>query len=233
MLWIYDDAIVKDLSNCINPDGGASNAVKMMGEDGIMGVFAQIQEDKIKFPIIFVERNSETPLDSKRFNFTRLHKGVPAVYDPEKNNLYLEKAIPIELKYRVHVLTTNTADMDEMVRELIFRYASMYYITTEVPYESNRKIRFGIGINPDTSISRKSGNSEYISSGTLYESIFEFDCQGAVMLSYTPRHLQGLVMKDGIKIEPTTKEQSSQLDYKSKPNANSNKLDYKSKVTKG
>ena len=193
MLWCYDNAIVKDLSECIDPNGGANSTVKMMGDDGIMGIFAQVQEDSITFPAIFLSRHSDTPVDSSRFNFTRLHKGVPAVFDPEKNNIYLEKAIPIELKYDLHVLTTNTVDMDEILRELMFRYSSMYYLNFEVPYESKRKIRFGVAINPDTQIQRKSGVSEYIASGKLYEAIVELECQGAVMLDYTTRHLQGIV----------------------------------------
>ena len=201
MLWCYDDAITKDLANCIDPSGGASNTVKMMGEGGMMGVFAQLQEDKIKFPAIFLNRHPETPLDSKRYNYTQLHKGVPTTYDPEANNIYLERAVPIQLKYDLHVLTTNTIDQDELIRELLFRYASMYYITMQVPYESKRNIRFGIAINPDTSIQRKSGTTEYIESGTIYEAIMELDCQGAVLLNYTPRHMQGVLIDKNIVIK--------------------------------
>ena len=202
MLWAYDDAIVADLADCINPAGAANSNVRMMNEDGMAGILAQLQEDKITFPCIYLQRHDETPLDPSRFNFTRLHKGVPAVYDSEKNDIYLEKCVPIKLAYDMHVLTTNTADMDEMIRELIFRYSSTYYITMTVPYESNRKLRFGLSINPDTDITRKSGSSEYISGGKLYESIMVLDCHGAVMLNYTPRHMQGLLTDDSIRLKP-------------------------------
>lgn len=201
MLWVYDEAIANDLAGCIDPEGRANNTVKMMGDEGMMGIFAQLQEDKITFPAIFLQRHSETPLDSNRYNFTRLHKGVPAVFDPETNNIYLEKAAPIELAYDLHVLTTNTADMDEVIRELLFRYSSMFYVTTEVPYESKRKIRFGIAIKPDTPIRRNSGVTDYIEGGRLYESIIELECQGAVLLNYTPRHLEGIVLDDNIKLK--------------------------------
>lgn len=205
MLWIYDEAIVKELSDCIDPSGGMNNTVKVMGEDGTMGVLAQLQEDKIKFPAIFLERSGDTPLDPKRYNYSRLHKGVPAMIDPKTNNLYMEKAVPIQLHYNVHILTTNTTDMDELTKELLFKYSSMYYITAEVPYETKRHIRFGVAINPDTSISKKSGFSDYVDSGKLYESIIELECQGAVMISYTPRHLQRLCVEDvkaGVTTEP-------------------------------
>lgn len=202
MLWAYDEAIVKDLSECINPDGGASNAVRMIGDAGMAGILAQLQDDKISFPCVYLQRDDETPLDSSRYNFTRLHKGVSSVYDPEKNNIYMEKSVPIKLNYELHVLATNTAEMDEIIRELVFRYSSMYYLTMVVPYESKRKLRFGIAINPDTSITRRSGTSEYISTGKLYESIIELECQGAVMLTYTPRHMQGIITDDTIHLKP-------------------------------
>ncbi len=196
MLWIYDEAIIEDLKSCINPTGGLNNTVKMMGDKGAMGVLAQAQEDKIKFPAIFLERSGDTPLDRNRYHFSRTYKGVPTTFDPETNTLYIEKMVPIELKYYLHVLATNTTDVDEITREIIFRYNSLYYLTTEVPYESKRKIRFGIVINQDNSIRRESGTSNYLESGVLYESIMEINCQGAVMLSYTPKHLDRIIAGD-------------------------------------
>lgn len=196
MLWMYDDAIIEDLKSCINPSGGLNNTVKMMGDGGIMGIFAQLQEDKITFPAIFLERDGETPIDRTRFNFTRTYKGVPTTFDPETNTLYIEKMVPIELKYYIHVLGTNTTDVDEITRELIFRYNSLYYLTAEVPYESKRKMRFGIVANENGSIRREKGTTEYLESGTLYESIMELNCHGAVMLSYTPKHLERLIAGD-------------------------------------
>lgn len=198
---MYDNAITQDLSSCIATESGASPVVKIMGEDGMMGVLAQIEEDKIHFPALFLNRHPDTPLDSSRFNFSRLHKGIAAGYDPEKNNIYLEKSAPIDLKYDLHVLTTNTVDMDEIIRELLFRYSSMYYLIAEVPYESKRKIRFGVAIDPDNQIQRKRGNFEYIESGTLYESIIELKCQGAVLINYTPRHIVGVKLDDVIHVK--------------------------------
>lgn len=201
MLWIYDEAIVNDLAGCIDPESKANSTVRAMGEEGMMGVFAQLQEDRITFPAIFLERNSETPLDPARYNYTQMHKGIPCVLDSEKNDIYLERAVPVQLKYNLHALTTNTTDMDEIIRELLFRYSAMYYLTVQVPYESKRNIRFGISINPDTPIRRNSSVSEYVSSGKLYESILELECQGAVLLSYTRRHMERLVLDKDVVVK--------------------------------
>jgi len=200
MLWVYDTAIVDDLSSCISSESSANPVVKLMGEEGIMGIFAQLQEDRIKFPALFLNRHPETPLDQTRYNFTRLHKGIPAVYDPEANNLYMEKVAPIQLAYDLHVLTTNTIDMDEIIKELLFRYSSMYYITIQLPYESKRKLRFGVAIDPSQQIRRKSGLAEYIQTGMLYESIIELKCEGAVLVSYTPKRMQRMLTEDAIRV---------------------------------
>ena len=49
MLHLYDDAIANDLSRCINPDR-ANNIVKLSDEEALMGLVAQMQNDKIQFP---------------------------------------------------------------------------------------------------------------------------------------------------------------------------------------
>ena len=80
--------------------------------------------------------------------------------------------------------------MDELVRELLFKYTDMYFLTMRLPYESDRKIRFGVTINSDTNIERSSGLSQYIAGGQIYQSIISLKVDGAVLLSYTPVKLR-------------------------------------------
>lgn len=188
MLYLYDNAIVEDLQSVL--DASKMNAnVRIMEADGIIGLMAQLEEDRITFPLICLARDSDLAFDSSLSNFTRTHVGNATVLDPETNMLYLEKSIPVELKYGLHILTTNTVDMDELVREITFRYMSKYFLTINKPYEGQTKLRFGIAIPPDTVIRRESGSGDYIKEGKLYESIIPLVCQGCVMLEYTPKHM--------------------------------------------
>lgn len=189
MIYLYDDAIAKDLSMCLNPN---DNGVRVFNPEESLGIPAQIQQDNIKFPLVALTRG-DYEIDSSRSNFTRAHKGVSAVIDKETNMIYNEKALPIKLSYKLTILTTNQADMDEMIRELMFKYLSMYYLTIQIPYESKRKIRFGISINPNTEIEKTSGSVEYLESGTLYQSIISMQCEGCVLVTYTPQHLKRVV----------------------------------------
>lgn len=197
MLYLYDEAIVADLESCLS-----DSVVRVIDPTHITDIAAQVQDDKIQFPLIALTRSPAPTIDSSRTNFTWMHSGVSAVIDKETNNVYNEKMIPIKLNYNLTVLTTNQVDMDEIIKELLFKYVSMYYLTIRLPYEADRKIRFGIRIDPDSEIEQTSGSAEYIESGSLYQAIIPLFCDGAVLVSYTPAHLQRLEHEFDTSIPP-------------------------------
>ena len=190
MIYLYDNALCNDLKQSFNPDALSNPVVRVVEPDAIIDLAAQLQEDNIQFPIVAVARDSDTSVDTARTNFTRLHNGVATVLDPKTNLLYYEKVVPIKLGYHLTILTTNTADMDEMVRELLFKYSSMYFITMTLPYECERKIRFGVEVDESSPIERKSGQLEYLKNGQLYQTILSLRCEGAVLVTYTPVKLK-------------------------------------------
>lgn len=190
MLWCYDNAIANDLKRSLSPDGQMNPVVKVCDQEGVIELIAQMQEDEISFPIIVITRNPNTPVDKTRTNFTKMKRGVPVCIDGDTNNVYYEKVIPIELGYELTVLATNTADMDELVKELLFKYMETFFIKFQLPYEYKKMIRFGITVDGNTDISRKSGYFEYIQGGILYQTIISLKCEGAVLVSYTPQRLK-------------------------------------------
>lgn len=189
MIWLYDRAICKDLDNSFNEDLDIGNKVKVIDPEGAIDIQAQINKDEISYPVISLVR-TDYQIDTSRTNFTRIHKGVDYVIDTDTNELYSEKAIPITLNYDLHVITTNIVDMDELLRELIFKYSSMYFLTIKLPYEGNRKLRFGICIDESSQIEHTSGVYEHISAGRLYESILHLRCEGCMLVTYTSAKLK-------------------------------------------
>ena len=187
MLYCYDNAIAEDLQRSFNTD---INIIKVADSDIYTELAAQSENDQLKFPMIGLTRSSDIEIDTNRLNFTRLHKGVPTVFDNKTNDIYYEQVVPINLSYDLTVLAANTADSDELVRELIFKYTKMYFITMPLPYESDRSIKFGIVLDSTRTISRKSGLIENIHSGTIYQTILALKCEGCVLLSYNPVKLQ-------------------------------------------
>lgn len=189
MIYLYDNAIVEDLENSFNQDNN-NPIVRVVSPDDIISVVAQIKEDQVNFPIVALERIQPVDVDNNRYNFTRAMTGVNAVFDKDKNNFYKERVIPINLSYTLTVLTTNQEDMDELLRELIFKYTSMYFLKIRIPYESKREITFGVIIDHDSGIQQNSGISEYLNNGQLYRASLTLRCQGCVLVNYTPVHLK-------------------------------------------
>lgn len=197
MLYLYDTAICKDLEQSFT-DEYANSVVRVVPPEDMVNLAAQIQSDMITFPMVAVSRDPDTPVDTSRTNFTRMHTGVASVIDPKTNLIYYEKAIPVKLSYHMTVLGTNVVDMDELVKELIHKYTTMYFLHVDLPYESKRKIRFGIMLDPDAAIESTSAVREYVQGGKLYQTILAFKCEGCVQLLYTPQKLKRVVNEIGI-----------------------------------
>jgi len=192
MIWLYDRAICKDLDASFDEDLDLGSKVKVIDPEGAIDIQAQMNRDEVSYPVISLVR-TDNQIDTSRTNFTRIHKGVNYVIDTDTNELYSEKAIPITLNYDLHVITTNIVDMDELLRELIFKYSSMYFLTIKLPYEGNRKLRFGICIDESSQIEHTSGVYEHISAGKLYESILHLRCEGCMLITYTAAKLKRTV----------------------------------------
>lgn len=191
MIYLYDNAIVDNLVGSFNQDDTQGAVVKVVSPDDVLGLVAQAKEDQINFPVVALIRDPDSgSIDTTRVNFTQMVKGTQAMMDTDTNMIYNERAIPIKLSYSMTVLATNTIDIDEIVRELVFKYTKMYFLTITLPYEVKRQIRFGISIDREKDIERSSGNAEYLQKGSLHQAIIPLKCDGAVMVHYTPAHLR-------------------------------------------
>ena len=197
MVYLYDKAICKDLEKSFNPENVENPVVKVIDPEGSIGLAAQIQNDEIKFPIVSVTRDDNFAIDTDRWNFTRAHKGVASVIDNKTNELYYEKVVPIKLSYNLSLLTTNTADMDELFREILMKYTSMYFLKIKLPYECERYVRFGVVVEQDN-IEKSSGSFDYIEGGKLYETVIPLRCEGCVLVTYTPAKLK----RSEVQIQP-------------------------------
>lgn len=198
MIWAYDSAIVEDLRNSFSTEPGQDPVVSIVPPEDIVSIAAQAQEDKIRYPMIAITRDNNMPIDTERWNFTRAHKGIATVFDTKDNMIYYEKATPVQLQYTLVCISTNTADVDELIRELLFKYTSQYFLTVTIPYESKRKIRIGVRVNPDDDIEYYTTTSNYLEEGKLYSAGIKLHIDGAVLISYTPSKLRRFDTEVGV-----------------------------------
>ena len=192
MLYLYDSALVDELKASLTDE--VNKNVVLTDAENYQGILAQIQDDTITYPLILLHRDDDTAINTQLMNFTRYKIGVPCVFDNKTNTVYYERALPVDVNYTLRILSHNVADTDELARELFYKYLSMYYLTIRVPYESDRKIRFGIQVDMEYGIKKESGSFDYISTGALYQSTIHLKTQGCVYLTYTGRHLQRTVL---------------------------------------
>lgn len=200
MLYLFDNAICQDLRDSFTDQMGTS-AVKVVDPDMAVDVVSQISHDEFEFPAVVVTRSSDYQIDTTRTNFTRMHVGVATVVDTETNMIYNERQLPITLNYNLTVLGTNTADVDELTRELVFKYVTMYYLTVQLPYESDRKMRFGVCVDESMPIEQSSRLLEYVQSGKAYQNIIHLRTEGAVLLTYTPKRLPRYEQEVEVKLD--------------------------------
>lgn len=203
MLYLYDNAIVDDIKSSINSDNANPNVI-ISDPEAFPGLLAQMQNDTITYPLIILKRDEDMPIITELCNFSRAQFGIPAAFDSKTNNIYYEKSIPVDIQYTITIISTSVVDTDELARELFYKYLSQYFLTIRLPYESDRKIRFGIEIDLGYGIKRESGSFEYIKSGTLYKSTIHLKTNGCVSLSYTPQHLTRQILSQDIDIVPPT-----------------------------
>lgn len=199
MLYLYDRAIVDDIKGSLSE--AANKNVFITNADNYQGIISQMQNDEITYPVILLQRGDDIPVIKELTNFTRYQFGVPCVFDNDKNNIYYERALPVDIQYTLRIITTNVADRDELARELFYKYISMYFLTIKLPYESERKIRFGIEVDFDHGVQNESGSFDYLASGALYQATMQLKTQGCVYLTYTPRHLNRSVASSDIGIQ--------------------------------
>lgn len=190
MIYLYDNAICSDLKKSFNPDNAPNPVVSVIDPEGAITIAAQMQNDEVKYPLVVLSRDPDPKIDTERYNFTRAKRGVVVGFDKVSNELLSERAIPMSLNYKLTAITTSTVDMDEIIKELLFKYSDMYFLSIELPYEIKRRIRFGVRMVPDTSVSTTSATFDYLSAGTLYESSIQLECLGCVWVSYNTSKLR-------------------------------------------
>lgn len=201
MLYVYDNAICEDLRRSLNPQNVKNPVVKVVDPDMAVDVASQISNDEFEFPAVVVTRASDYDIDNSRMNFSMLHRGVDCVFDNQSNVVYQERVLPITLRYNITILGTNTPDMDELTRELLFKYMQQYFLTAQVPYESKRKIRFGLTVDTDQPVESTSRLMDYLQSGKAYQNIVHLKTEGAVLVTYVGKQLMRCVQEPEIKLD--------------------------------
>lgn len=126
MVYLYDDAIVKDFRDKIKDE-----RIAITPFDNINNYLGKSEGDRIQLPVISVDRRGWSLSDSRphTMKFTgELH----SINDDETVTNVQE--IPIRINYVIDVWTRRRLENDNIMRELIFYYSTHPTLKINIPY---------------------------------------------------------------------------------------------------
>lgn len=140
-VYLYDDAIIADLRRIFNnPD------IYITPADNVFRTLANAKNDKIKFPLISLERVNWSLLDSSH---AMKFSGIGIEYDEANNKVAAMKAMPIRINYLLDIWTKHREENDDIMREIIWYYSTHPTLKVEIPYSLNIQHNFNIRFDPD------------------------------------------------------------------------------------
>ena len=178
MMTLYDKSIVNALMRRFNQDASQGVVVNIISPEYIEGLDSQIREGKCRFPVVaLVRKDMPYSIDTGRTIYTTIPKGK--VYtQADVKNYYTEPEgfVPIKQPYSLTVLTTDTAQMEAIVKAIQELLSNMKFLSIDHPTRANEKIRFGVVVDSTREIQKSS-------SGQMHQTIIPLSCEGGVIKS--------------------------------------------------
>lgn len=163
MVYLYDDAIVKDLRKRISDE-----RVTITPYDNLMNSLGKSENDKIELPIISIARTGWS-LSESRPHPMKFIGELSRIDEGEVNNekkIVNVYAMPIRIDYLLDVWTKRRLDNDNIMRELLFYYSIHPTLQVKIPYGlddyKNFNIMFGTDIEDNSNIPEHVNIGEYI-----------------------------------------------------------------------
>lgn len=163
MVYLYDDAIIKDLRDKISDE-----RVTITPYDNLINSLGKSENDEIKLPIISIARTGWSISDSRphSMKFTGELSEIRNTGIGNNKEIVNVYAMPIRINYLLDVWTRRRLDNDNIMRELIFYYSINPTLQITIPYnlgaEKNFNIMFGNDIEDNSNIPEHKNIGEYI-----------------------------------------------------------------------
>lgn len=168
-VYAYDLAIVEDFRVRFNykKDGTpkTNNRVQITDAENVFNIIGDIENDKIKFPIISIIRTGWSIKDF--LQEAQNNAGVLMGYlDDERVKQVRLQSIPIQINYQVDIWTQNRIDNDIIARELLWFYMQRPQMVVKIPHGLDTTHVFNVGFELD--VTDNSDITEHNSRGRYY-----------------------------------------------------------------
>lgn len=199
----YDDILVAKILKWI-PE--ASN-LRVLGPSESKKLFELTAEDgndqPFKLPIISLSRNKDIELLST-VKQPKSYEGLKLLSSPEKTLHF--NVIPIKLLYDLTIYTKTEEEVDEYVRNFLFKLINNPVIKVRIPY-NDTQLEHVANIRVLSNISDTSDISERIFSGQFHCWTIQLEIQDAFLFSLPyRRNWQLYISEDAVTDENLTEE---------------------------
>lgn len=156
--YLYDEAIIERLRKITGDD-----RITIVPPELAINFLAQIDKDKVEFPAIVLSRGAITLNDTR--NQVALLKGQTARFNSD-NTVSKAKLIPMRMEWTINVYAVDRYSCDEIVRELVFYFATYPRFEVKVPYDLDIPQNFDVLLDPE--IVDNSDLVEFPNTGNLF-----------------------------------------------------------------
>lgn len=180
-VYLYEDAIVEKMRKIVNDD-----RFIITPSDNINNVIPRIKKDELKLPLIFMTRTG-WGLTSQRHHGLKMNGHIANEFPlfnefegiDECEKIKRVHAIPIKFSHTFTVLTRTREENDNIMRELIWLFATDPNFEIIVPYTLNMPHIFVLDINSDITDQSEIGRHPDI--GEYFSQSFSTTCNDAYL----------------------------------------------------
>lgn len=171
---LYDESIT-NLFRTLFDD----NRIHIWPTELVFNLTAQLQKDKVKFPLINLTRLGYN-IRGNDGQWVQINKGIPHHRTAVNTNVF-HAAVPIRIDYQVDIYAVDRKTCDDITRELIIYIFQNPTLQIQVPYHINAPAVFNIWLNDE--IVDNSDISNHFNSGVLYRNTLSLYTDDAYLFS--------------------------------------------------
>lgn len=182
----YDEAVTQKIQNWL----ADSSKLRVLSPDEssrLMQLKADESNDApIKLPIISISRNKDIEIESA-IKQNKSFDGLIIGKDENTSTTIHLNVIPIKTTYQLDICTKTRKEVDEYVRQYLFKLINNPQIIIEIPY-NNYIVRHTANLRVLNTISDTSDIPTHIFNGQFYKWTIQLELQDGFLFSIPQKH---------------------------------------------
>lgn len=177
----YDEAVTQKIKGWL-ADNSQLRVLSPDESNRLIQTIADETNDKpLKLPLIAISRNKDIEIESA-IKQNKSFDGLIIDQDTQNNTTVHLNVIPIKTTYQIDIYTKKRVEVDEYVRQYLFKLINNPQIIIEIPY-NNYIVRHTANLRVLNTISDTSDIPTHIFSGQFYKWTIQLELQDGFLFS--------------------------------------------------